>query len=184
MMTSRRDERGSALVVVMIVVTVVSALVVFMLEDATLKMGDSTRAIQDAKGFNLAEAGVDLSISELNNELDGKLGTAAWNPGTDDLDKNGFPDVGAPNVRPLRLATGTFHSYAIPWFTDGVDNDGVNGVDDAGEEGLHTIYCVAQDFSEARFGNTTILHVIVYPQPNFLFRMALFADKGMKVQGT
>ena len=33
-----------------------------------------------------------------------------------------------------------YYTYAVPWGSDGIDNDGANGVDDEEEEGWYTIY--------------------------------------------
>ncbi len=183
-MKLKANQKGSALIVVMIVVAVLSGLIVFMLEDASNKFTETVAKVEDAQCFNIAEGGVDLAIAELNLAEDGKIGTDVWNEASDDTNNNGRPDFDEPNVNPVDLGSGEVYAYSVNWFTDGVDNDGVNGVDDAAEEGYYTIYSGARDSSVTRYGTTVNLEVIVVPVPTSLFRMAMFGDDWADVGGT
>lgn len=180
----RTDERGSALLSVMILVVVMTGLIWYLLADSAGKMRDTVGLVEASQSFQVAEGGLDRAVADLNAGGSGCLGTSAWIPGSHDWNGNGRPDFGEPNVTEISLGTSRYFTHAVNWFTDGVDNDGLNGPDDAGEEGYFTIVAAGVEDSQSRYGASTVIEAILFPKPTSIFNMAMFGDAGVTLNGT
>ncbi len=62
----------------------------------------------------------------------GRIGTVSWTP-SNDLNGDGMPDFGEPNVSPLAFSGGEVITYTIFSENDGIDNDADGATDESDE---------------------------------------------------
>ncbi|GMV80910.1 MAG: hypothetical protein AMXMBFR7_20940 [Planctomycetota bacterium] len=186
--TAGRPPRGTALIVAMVIVMLLTGLATSLLLEMQSRSERTEADSEDIKAFEAAEAGLDAAIRSINTGGTGTIGIG-WNG---DGNSNGRPDSGEvaaggwhvgldginfyPSTDLRRPKTAAwpnqftqkngsviskprpesaefdfythskvfgdvrYFTYAHRWEDDGIDNDGVNGVDDPAEREWYTIY--------------------------------------------
>jgi len=160
-----RSEQGSALIVVLVMIVVLTSLAAFLLSDSYFRGQSAADLTEKSKSLHLAEAGVDRAIADLNR---GTVGTGVF--GT--------------QANPVVLANGSYYTTVRDWSTDGVDNDGVSGVDDLGEIYYYTITCTAKGERNVKYPLESAVEVIVKRQPFVGFARAMFGKDSLSLGGT
>ena len=161
-MTGGRNQQGSALVVVLVMVVVLSGLSVLAIANAFQKNTSTEVLVENSQSLHVAEAGVDRAIAEINCNAAGILGTHG----------------------PFNLGSGSYTTTVTDWFTDGIDNDGANGVDDVGEQFHYTILCTATGNLGAKDPVQKQVEAIVRRQPFTGFARAMFGKDQVTLGGT
>lgn len=144
-MTSRRQDRGAALVIC----TLFIALLLVSLGAVSLRLTSQSRQVghhEDAVRCRWAlEAAVTASLARHSNGASACVGVDGW-----EADVQGslrlpcFEDEG---VAPLRLGTAppvACYSLFLDWSNDGLDNNGDGQIDDPNEEGYCSIHAFAR----------------------------------------
>ncbi len=132
--TRHRSGRGSALLILLLVVVTVAGALAALL---TVERGRELRTVADGyedRAFNLAEATVDEAAVLLNANALSVTGDIDWSSDGVDNDGDGLDDEGDEEVSA---------SLSSPWGTDGLDNDG-DGQTDETDEKVVRVACVAK----------------------------------------
>lgn len=158
-----RSERGTIFLAMVFVLVAGVTFILAVYHDASLLRDRAVDVNHDInRSFNLAEIALNESVHQANMLTDGvdndnddeidepdegepSVGTADWDPSTDDLgmdgmsftgdigEGDGYPTFGEPNVVPAVSDGGEYYAYRVLWSSDGVDNDQDMEVDESDE---------------------------------------------------
>jgi len=124
----RRQPRGTALIVSMVLVLLLSGLAVALFGDMQVRTTRASYNMEDVKSFEAAEAGLDSAIKDLNNGGTGCLGVGWTDTNKDGIPQSseipadgyrgGIPDTTKPATDPMRYPNDglryTGNSYIAP----------------------------------------------------------------------
>ncbi|MCX8064906.1 MAG: hypothetical protein N3G21_07005 [Candidatus Hydrogenedentes bacterium] len=144
---------GMAMIVAMMFVLVSMAL----LGTLTVQIINQQRQQARYSDFRDAFWGVVSAVQESRNSLElggnGLVGVTQWTPTYDQNNNPILPSFDDPKVNPRRLQSDPsvrYFAVAIPWLTDGFDNNGDGTVDGTDEDGMVTIYALAEKNNTVR----------------------------------
>jgi len=189
-MTSERNDRGVALLVAVMFMTV-AFIIVGALSLRGVNGYRITRSYVDfEKDMYGCEAGIadaakelervvdgrdndgDSSIDEAD-EFDGNIGTAMWSV-HDDTNGDGMPSFGESNVVPVVLGANTdsqteYFAWTRAWGSDGIDNNGDGTTDELFEQDYVTITASARRAGQVRTAEVIAVNVNVNCWTNAVF---------------
>lgn len=172
----RPRNSGMAMIVAMMFVLVSMAL----LGTLTVQIINQHRQQARYTDFRDAFWGVVSAVQESKNSLEiggnGLVGVTEWIPEFDQNNNPILPSFDDPGITPRVLQSDPSVRYlavAIRWETDGFDNNGDGIVDDPNEEGMVTIYALAE-----KNGTVRRVEVITENVDVNVWQNAIFAGAG------
>ncbi len=115
----------------------------------------------------------------------GRIGTVAWTT-ANDLDGNGMPDFGEPNVAPLAFSGGELFTYTVFSENDGIDNDGDGTTDEADEASCVSIIAKSEYVgmrSTLRYSGRFTEKLMPPNPPLWIPRAAMTAGWALDIKG-